>query len=312
MPGEPASSAHASATDTPRHIDARAVTAVQRRLAGLPTAPWLHLEIAGRMAQRLSLFKTPPQRIVDWSSFLGGGVPRLTAAYPDAHLTAIEPSEALAARSRAALRAPWWSRRRWHSTAAEVMLDAATPETPVQLVWANMLLHGMADPPALMQRWQGLLAPGGFVMFSCLGPDTVRGLTALYRRLGYPPPTLPFVDMHDLGDMLMHAGFADPVMDQETLTVQWDSAPALCKDVRLLGGNVAPDRFQGLRTPRWRAGLYREMEALRDAGGRFSLSFEIVYGHAFKADAPAAVSTETQVPLDEMRRLLRASRKTTA
>lgn len=302
----------AGSSQNRRQIDEQAVATVQRRLGRSPIAPWLHAEIAGRMSQRLALFKVPPRRIVDWSSFLGGGAPLLTAAYPDAALLAIEPSDALALRSRHALRAPWWTSRRWKSPAAEVAVGTAASAIGAQLVWSNMALNGVADPPALMQRWQRMLAPGGFVMFSCFGPDTVRELTALYARLQWPAPTVAFVDMHDLGDMLVHAGFADPVMDQETLTVHWDSAPALCKDLRLLGGNVSPARFGGLRTPRWRDALHHELNALRDASGRLSLTFEIVYGHAFQAEPSVPPATETQVPLDEMRRLLRSTRKTAA
>lgn len=262
------------------------------------------------MAERLLLFKTPPRRIIDWSSFLGASAPRLTATFPNAALVAVEPCESLAERSRVSLRAPWWTARRWKLPSAEVMLASATPPEPAQLVWANMVLHGVVDPPALMQRWQRMLSPGGFVMFSCLGPDTVQELAALYARLQWPAPSIAFVDMHDLGDMLVHAGFADPVMDQERLTVHWNSASALCADLRRLGGNVSPDRYPGLRTPRWLAALHAALAPLRDASGRYALTFEIVYGHAFKAELPVPVPAETRVPLAEMRRLMKSARKT--
>ncbi len=300
----------AVSSEATRSIDEAAVAAVQRRLARQTAPPWLHAEIAGRMAERLLLFKTPPRRIIDWSSFLGASAPRLTATFPNAAMVAIEPCESLLERSRVSLRAPWWTARRWKVPSAEAVLASTTPPEPAQLVWANMVLHGVADPPALMQRWQRMLSPGGFVMFSCLGPDTVRELTALYARLQWPTPTIAFVDMHDLGDMLVHAGFADPVMDQERLTVHWNSAASLCQDLRLLGGNVSPDRYPGLRTPRWRTALHAALATLRDGSGRYALTFEIVYGHAFKAELPVLAPTETQVPLAEMRRLLKSARKT--
>ena len=296
-------------SEATRSIDEAAVAAVQRRLARQTAPPWLHAEIAGRMAERLLLFKTPPRRIVDWSSFLGASAQRLTATFPDAALIAVEPGDILVERSRALLRPPWWTPRRWTAPAAEVILTSTTPPGEAQLVWANMVLHGVADPPALMQRWHRMLAPGGFVMFSCLGPDTVCELTSVYARLQWPTPTIAFVDMHDLGDMLVHAGFADPVMDQERLTVHWNSAQALCNDLRLLGGNVSPDRHSGLRTPRWQAALHTALEPLRDSSGRLALTFEIVYGHAFRAEVTAPAPAETQVPLAEMRRLLQSARK---
>jgi malonyl-CoA O-methyltransferase len=169
-----------------------------------------------------------------------------------------------------------------------------------------MMLHAVPDPPRLIERWHRLLAVDGFVMFSCLGPGTLRELRALYEGLGWPAPTPDYIDMHDLGDMLVHAGFADPVMDQETLTLRWDSAEALLAEVRMLGGNTAPDRFAGLRTPHWRARLLRELESLRGAGGKLGLSFEIAYGHAFKAAPRAKVGEESVVSLDDMRTMLRS------
>ena len=85
-------------------------------------------------------------------------------------------------------------------------------------------------------------------MFSCLGPGTLRELRDLYRAEGWPTPTPGYIDMHDLGDMLVEAGFAEPVLDQETITLRWRSATALLAELRQLGGNTAPDRFPGLRT----------------------------------------------------------------
>lgn len=300
----------AGSSEAARSIDDTAVAAVQRRLGRLAQPPWLHVEIAGRMAERLLLFKATPRRIIDWSSFLGAGAARLTATFPDAAMVAVESSPSLVERSRAQLRSSWWMPRRWTAPAAEVVLASAPGPGDAQLIWANMVLHGITDPPALMQRWQQMLAPGGFVMFSCLGPDTLRELTSVYAQLHWPSPTIAFVDMHDLGDMLVRAGFADPVMDQERLTVHWNSAEALCRDLRLLGGNVLPDRFPGLRTPRWLRRMHDALELLRDDSGRYALTFEIVYGHAFKGEAPVNAAIETQVSLEEMRRLLPSARKT--
>ena len=152
------------------------------------------------------------------------------------------------------------------------------------LVWANMMLHAVVDPPALIARWHGLLAVDGFVMFSCLGPGTLRELRELYARRGWPAPTPGFVDMHDLGDMLVRAGFADPVMDQETLTLHL----AGCRGAAGRAARARRQRRAGpLRRPA-HAALAAAAAATRcgataGADGRIALSFEIAYGHAFKA-----------------------------
>jgi len=112
--------------------------------------------------------------------------------------------------------------------------------------------------------------------------------------------------MHDLGDMLLEAGFADPVMDQEIVTLTWADGAAALAELRTLGGNADPQRCAGLRTPRWRRRLE---QALRDAAagpdGRVRLSFEIVYGHAFRPLARPRVEAETRLPLDELRAMVR-------
>jgi len=177
-----------------------------------------------------------------------------------------------------------------------------------RLLWANMVLHGIADPPALFARWHALLAVEGLVAFSCLGPGTLAELRELYAALDWPAPTPGFIDMHDLGDMLVAAGFADPVLDQETLTLSWASAEALLAELRELGGNAAPDRFRGLRTPAWRRRLVAALAARAGADGRIALSFEIAYGHGFKA-APRLQGGDVAVSLDDMRTMVRQPRR---
>jgi malonyl-CoA O-methyltransferase len=261
------------------------------------------------MAERLLLVKLQPERIADWWSFLGAGAPMLQQAYPHALRIAVEPNAQLLARSRAAHQEPWWSPQRWRSRTVQVVPEEGELDAPVQLVWANMVLHGVQDPPTLFERWHQALEVNGFVMFSCFGPDTLRELRALYRRLGWPAPAPGYVDMHDLGDMLVHAGFADPVMDQETIRLSWATPDALLAELRSLGGNVARDRTPFLRTPRWKEKLERELMALADAEGRLTLSFEIAYGHAFKALPRTRPGEATSVTLDEMRALLRGGRR---
>ncbi len=265
------------------------------------------------MAERLEIIRLKPERLIDWWSFLGAGAELLSTAYPKAQRLVVEPTPALLARSKAAWQRPWWSAARWTGGSAEAVLDAidsplAEPSTGAQLVWANMMLHFVVDPPALFERWQRALGVDGFVMFSCLGPGTLRELRAVYQQLGWPAPTPGFIDMHDLGDMLVHAGFADPVMDQETLTLSWDSQQALLAELHALGGNTAPERARGLRTPRWRAQLESALEALRGRDGRLSLSFEVAYGHAFKAAPRLRPGEETTVSLDDMRAMVRSGR----
>jgi len=291
-----------------RRLDPVAVNAALRRLARAPEPPWLHAEVARRMAEKLQVILHQPELVIDWWSGLGGGAALLAQAYPKAQRVLVEPDAAWVARSREQVQRPWWSAGRWTGAPVSVMSEAdLNMPTGAGLVWANMMLHAIVDPTALIAQWQRLLRADGFVMFSCLGPGTLRELRALYERLSWPAPTPGFVDMHDFGDMLVQAGFADPVMDQETLTLRWSTPRALLAELCTLGGNTAPDRFGGLRTPRWRARLERELESLAAPDGTLGLSFEVAYGHAFKAAPRLRAGEATTVSLDDMRAMVRSS-----
>jgi malonyl-CoA O-methyltransferase len=138
-----------------------------------------------------------------------------------------------------------------------------------------MVLHGVVDPPALFARWHRLLAVDGFVAFSCLGPGTLAGLRELYAALGWPAPTPGFIDMHDLGDMLVAAGFAAPVMDMEMLDIAYRDPASLLADLRASGQTSArADRSRGLTGRRYGEALRAKLAP--------KATFEVVYGHAWK------------------------------
>lgn len=290
-----------------RRLDPVAVRTALRRLAQASEPPWLHGEVARRMADKLSVILLQPERVIDWWSALGAGAPLLEAAYPKAAQWRVEPDETWAARSRVLSQRPWWRASRWTGGDLGVALESSDIPAGAGLVWANMMLHAVVDPVALIQRWHDLLRVDGFVMFSCLGPGTLRELRSLYARHGWATPTPGFVDMHDLGDMLVHAGFADPVMDQETLTLRWPNPRALLGELRTLGANAAPNRAPGLRTPRWRARLEAALGELAAADGSIGLSFEVAYGHAFKVAPRLKAGEATAISLDDMRAMVRSS-----
>jgi malonyl-CoA O-methyltransferase len=262
------------------------------------------------MAERLGVIRLQPRSLIDWWSFNGAAQALLQQAYPQASVLRVEADAAVLQLSRAAAATRWWSPRRWTRTE----LAWSTPEQVApggaELLWSNMMLHLAEDPVALLQQWQRALAVEGFLMFSTLGPGSLQGLRQAYARAGWPAPHAPFVDMHDLGDMLVHAGFADPVMDQETLTLTWPDADVMLKELRSLGGNADPARSAGLRTPRWRDRLRTELQQLRGPDGRLRLDFELVYGHAFRAVPKPRIAAQTTVALEDLRAMVRSPRRT--
>lgn len=296
-------------TSTPPTIDPQAAY----RWQNLPAlaSPWLHEEVAQRMQARLDYINVRPQRWLHWAPMLGGlqAHQQLLRHYPGAQALVWEPSPARAAQAAAALSPPWWSPLRWRLGATKVQVEA---QAKAQMLWANMGLHMDPAPEHTMARWHAALEVGGFVMFSCFGPDTLKELRAVYQRLGWPMPSHAYTDMHDLGDMLGAAGFAEPVMSMESITLTFATPQRLLEELRGLGRNLHRERFAGLRTPRWLEQLKAALkQQLSDSehDGQLALSFEIVFGHAFKPAAKLPVSAQSTVSLEQMRATLADNRQ---
>ena len=281
-----------------------------RRWAARPhsAAPWLHEEVARRMAERLPVIRLPVERWAHWEPARSGwqGHALVAAHYPQAQAFQVVGQRTEAPETDAAPRAPWWQRMGRVAPPRDTVVEAP-PEGAMQLVWANMLAHQSADPMALLARWQQALAVDGFLMFSCLGPDTLQELRRVYAALGWPSPTQEFTDMHDWGDQLLAAGFADPVMDMETIRLSFETPARLLAELRGLGRNLHVARFAALRTPAWRRRLEEALEReLRPAdGGPLVLSFEVLYGHAVKPAPRHTIAARTEISLDQMRTSLR-------
>lgn len=286
----------AMANTSPPTIDPQAA----HRWQHLPASesPWLHEEVARRMQERLDLIKQRPASWLHWAPISGGlqAHALVAARYPKAACTVLEISLARAATAGQLLTAPWWSAQRWMRPRLQVCTEVTSP---VQMLWANMSLHMAADPQTLLQQWHRSLQIDGFLMFSCLGPDTLAELRALYQALGWPAPSHEFTDMHDWGDMLVAAGFAEPVMDMERINLTFDSPKRLLQELRELGRNLNVGRFPTLRGRHWYAKLLDAVERMPP-----HLTFEVVYGHAFRPTPRLPVSMQSEITLDQMRATL--------
>lgn len=293
-------------SDTPPSLDGIA----SARWSAWPhvKSPWLHEEIGQRMQERLEWIRLKPRLWINWAP-LGGGLTthaKVRARYPDAHCLVVEPALARAKLTRQVLQVPWW--QRWINPQSLTFGEPAAGSA--DMVWSNMALHESAQPQALLQQWHQALALDGFVMFSCLGPDTLYELHAVYKACGWPAPSHAFTDMHDWGDMLVAAGFAEPVMDMERLTLTYANPQVLLAELRGLGRNLSVGRFTGLRGRNWQMQLEQALLALAkpELGGRLSLTVEVIYGHALKPLPKAKMAEQSSVSLQDMRTMLSQSK----
>ncbi len=250
-------------------------------------------ETGARMDERLSLTKIQPKRIADIGCATGDGVRALQRRYPAAQAIAIDYAMQMlhGVRARSGRIARLTRKAPQLVNADASALPLATHS--VGLAWSNLMLHWFDDPlPALRDMYR-VLEVGGLVMFTAFGPDTLKELRAAsVSPVGAgDTPSTPrnFIDMHDLGDMLMAAGFADPVMDMEMISMTYSHPRKFLADQRHLGVRNALLGQQSWQT--WRK-IFANWP--QNVEGRFPMSFEIIYGHAWKP-APRAKTTDHAV-----------------
>jgi malonyl-CoA O-methyltransferase len=252
-------------------IDARAARRrFDRAAATYLAAARLETEVGSRMLERLDYVRVSPARILDAGSGPAPQAAALGKRYPGARLLAVDFSLPMLRQARSL---GWLARLR--GVRRPFAVCAALGRLPfaagsVQLLWSNMALHWVDDPPAAFAEFHRVLAPEGLLMFSALGPDTLKEL----RAAAGGARVHRFADMHDLGDWLVATGFSAPVMDMETLTLEYRDVPALLSELRASGQTSArADRPRGLAGK----GL---LASLAPAGSRATC--EVVYGHAWK------------------------------
>ena len=238
------------------------------------------------MLERLDYVKIEPRRVLDLGCGTGGGLTALAERYRKAQLVGADLSEAMLRQAQGERSALRWLMPFLRGNATP-LVAADAGALPFQrasfgLLWSNLMLQWASDPVAIFAEMHRVLDIGGLLMFSSLGPDTLKELRACFSD-GHAH-TLPFIDMHDYGDMLMECGFSDPVMDVETLTVTYAGVDELFRDLRKNGAaNAVPGRRQGLvGRGEWRA-VCDAYEQFR-TDGRLPASLEVVYGHAWKAE----------------------------
>lgn len=279
---------------------------------------FLRREIAQRMHERLALIKVNPERVVDVGCGEGADLMLLQGHYADAQVWGIDASPSMLAIARRRQLEAMSSMNRLLAKLLPAKFSGSQSGNPallcadfaqlplklnsVDLVWSNLALHWHPQPDHVFAEWRRILRVDGLLMFSCFGPDTFKEIRAAFAQADQMPHALPFVDMHDFGDMLVNAGFSTPVMDMEIITVTYDAVEKLLDDVRAWGGNPLTTQRRGLMGRRaWRR-MLDALEGMRRNDGKIPLTFEIIYGHAFRPVPKTTSSGETIVRFDLRKR----------
>ncbi|MBK1691877.1 malonyl-ACP O-methyltransferase BioC [Ectothiorhodospira mobilis] len=281
--------------DTPRQpLDKRRVRRTfDRAAASYDQAAVLQREVCSRLLERLSWIRLSPARVLDAGAGTGQGVRDLRRRYRGARVVALDLSPAML---RTAARAAGWWRR-----PALVCGDVETlpfADARFDLVFSSLAVQWCNDLERALAEFRRVLAPGGLLMFTTLGPDTLVELRRAWSAVDGRPHVSDFVDMHDIGDALVRAGFADPVMDMERMTLTYGDVRGLMGDLKAIGAtNAAQGRGRGLTGPARLRAVEMAYEAFRDGEGRLPATYEVIYGHAWAPQAPAPRRPQRVIPI---------------
>ena len=242
----------------------------------------LQAEVGRRLLDHLEGLRIDPEVVLDLGCATGAGLDGLRGKFPRASLVGLDFSTAML--HRAAARTPWWRRLIGRAATPLVCADAhrlPLKSASVHLVFSNLMLQ-WCEPATVFAEAARVLPAGGLFMFSTFGPDTLKELRAAFAGVGAADRVNAFIDMHDLGDALVHAGFADPVMDMEYITLTYATPRAMLRELKGLGAtNALAGRSRGLYGKAAFARAEAALETTR-RDGRIAATFEVIYGHAWK------------------------------
>lgn len=266
--------------------------AFSRAAASYEAHAVLQTEVGARLRERIDDDRMfAPARILDVGCGPGRGTRALRARYPEAEVIALDLVLAMwgqSALSSEGLRASGSRERKVHSDPTFLCADAqALPfaDASVDLVHSSLCLQWCEDPGLAIDEFRRVLRPGGRLLFSTFGPGTLHELRNAFARVDAKPHVSRFIDMHDIGDALLGAGFRDPVLERDDFMLTYADARTLMRDLRAIGAtNADRERSRTLTGKARLERVFAEYEQFRE-NGVLPATYEVIYAHAL-APAP--------------------------
>ena len=257
----------------------------------------LQREIGGRMLERLDYIRLQPKMILDAGAGTGEASAALMKRYPRSRVVALD----------FALPMLQQARRRGRLMRRPVTLCADLEQLPlasgsVDMIYSNAAIQWCTDLEATFRDFLRVLRPGGLLMFSTFGPDTLKELRQAWSAVDDRPHVSPFMDMHDIGDMLMRSQFAEPVMDAEFINMTYEDVRDLMRDIKAIGAhNAMQERHRGLTGKSRMQHFMQAYEQFRTQG-RLPSTWEVIYGHAWAPEQLREEGGVTRVAVESISR----------
>jgi len=254
--------------------------AFEKAASSYDSAAVLQKEVANRLVERMDYMSMKPTSILDAGSGTGFVSELLSARFPKAKITALDLAFNMLkqAKEKRSFKQRW--NKQFQYIHAEVE-NLPFADASVELIISGLTLQWCQDLPKVFKEFKRILAPGGLLLFSSFGPESLKELRQSWAAVDDLPHVNAFTDMHDVGDVLGQSGFLDPVMDMEVITVTYKDVKTVMRDLKKIGAhNVMQGRSHNMTGKNKLQKMIREYEQFR-LDGLLPVTHEIVYGHAW-------------------------------
>ena len=269
------------------HIDkARVRLSFDRAANSYDAAAILQKTVREEMLSRLNLVKITPRNILDMGCGTGHASLALAKHFKKSQVVSLDIAMGMLKKAQSL--SPLQKAKQLFGISQQQYLCADIEHLPVAdnsigLVWSNLAVQWCNDLDLVFTEAQRVLQPEGLLMFSTFGPDTLKELRAASYVNGEQVSVSRFIDMHDIGDALVRAGFSAPVLDVQHYTLTYDNVKSVMRDLKAIGAhNAADGRVRGLKGKGFLKNLTANYEQFR-LDNKLPATFEVVYGHAWKS-----------------------------
>lgn len=288
--------------DNSHYLDKRQVRrSFERAAATYDASAVLQREVGERLLQRLDYIRHAPDTILDIGAGTGSCTRALLQRYKKARVLALDLSTAMLQQTCAQM--PFFQKGVFGFRGRLLPVCADAEQLPFadgscDMLFSSLALQWCNDLEQTFREFRRVLRPGGMLLFSTFGPDTLKELRASWSQVDGHAHVSRFADMHDVGDAMLRAGLADPVMDVEQLTLTYRDARALMRDLKAIGArNAASGRHHGLTGKQQLRAMTDAYEQFRMEDGLLPATYEVVYGHGWVAEQVAPGTAQSiEVP----------------